>query len=174
MNDEQKMIVESVRNKVFIIQDQMTSKKNYKSFIKEIFGYLRAGFEEKELRECPIYFKFNENGEIHVMQMRHFLTNIIFWEPLIALDSVNYLDESFLIDPTKLSSRYIKSYIDNKIIVPYRKKISNRKLNKVIHDLIFNLSRISTDFNPILGFIYKLAPSHSNMCRITLLIAGNS
>lgn len=156
MTEEQKAIIDSITNQVFIIHDQMSSKKTYKNFIKEIFNYLRAGFEVKELRECPVYFKFNNDSEIKSLQLRHFLTNLIFWEPLIALDSIDYLDDSFLVDPTKISSRYIKSYIDEKIIVPYRKKISNRKLNKVIHDLIFNLSRVSTDFNPILGLTMNI------------------
>ena len=156
LNKEQIEIINSVKDKIFIIQDQMSDKKKYKNFIKEIFTFLRAGFEEKELRECPIYFRFREDSEIRVLEMRHFLTNLIFWEPLITLDSCEYLDDSFLVDTTKISSGYIKSYIDNKIIIPYRKKISNRKLNKIISDLIFNLSRISTDFNPILGLTMNI------------------
>ena len=98
-----------------------------------------------------MYFRFHENSDIHSMQLRHFLTNLIFWEPLIVLDSVEYLDDEFIIDTSRLSSKYIKNYIDEKLIIPYRKKISNRKLNKIIHDLIFNLSKISTDFNMLLG-----------------------
>lgn len=156
LTDELKDIIDSFGNKIIIMEDEMSEKKKFKKFIKEIFACIRAGFEVKELRECPVYFKFREDSDIHVMQLRHFLTNIIFWEPLIALNSVNKLDESFIIDPTRISSSYIKQYIDNKIIIPYRKKISNRKLNSVISDLIFNLSRISNDFNVILGLTMNI------------------
>ena len=148
---EVKDIIEFMGKNCYIIDEKMSDKKEFKKFIKEIFDYLRAGFEIKELRECPVYFRFHENTDIHAMQLRHFLTNLIFWEPLIVLDSVEYLDDEFIIDTSRLSSKYIKNYIDEKLIIPYRKKISNRKLNKIIHDLIFNLSKISTDFHLLLG-----------------------
>lgn len=149
-------IIEFLSNNIYIIDNKMSDKKGYKSFIVEISDYLKAGFEVKELRECPVYFKFHEDGYIHSVQLRHFLTNLIFWEPMISLDSYDKLDESYLIDPTKISSGYIKSYIDNKIIIPYRKRISNRKLNKIIHDLIYNLSKISTDFSILLGLTMNI------------------
>ncbi len=144
-------IIDSFKNRLIIMENEMSGKKKYKKFIKEIYFNIQSGFEIKELRECPVYFKFRENSDIYVMQLRHFLTNIIFWEPLIALDSVDKLDESFIIDTSRLSSSFIKDYIDNKIIIPYRKRISNKKLNIVISDLIFNLSRIANDFNVIMG-----------------------
>jgi len=151
MREELIEIIDSYANKVIIIEDEMKSKKDFKKFIKSVFNDIRAGFEVKELRECPVYFRFREGSDIYTMQLRHFLTNIIFWEPLIELDSVDKLDESFIIDPTQISSPYIKNYIDNKIVIPYRRKISNKKLNIVISNLIFNLSRISNDFNIIMG-----------------------
>lgn len=144
-------IIESYKDSCFIMEKEMENKKHFKEFIIKIFNQLCEGFEEKELRECPVYFRFKESGPIYALQLRHFLTNIIFWEPLIVLDAVNHLDESFIVDCRQISSKYIKSYIDEKIVIPYRIKISNKKLNIIIHDLIFNLSRISTEFNPILG-----------------------
>lgn len=151
MRQEVQDIISSYDNLCYIMENEMSDRKKYKKFIINIFYQLREGFEIKELRECPVHFRFKEDGYIYTLQLRHFLTNIIFWEPLIALDSVDHLDETFIIDPKKISAGYIKSYIDQKIIIPFRNKISNKKLNMIIHDLIFNLSRISTDFNPILG-----------------------
>lgn len=145
-------IISFLYDNMYIIEKKMEDPKEYKIFIESIFDYLRAGFEHKELRECMVHFKFHESDtEILSLQLRHFLTNLIFWEPLIVLDSVDHLDKTFLVDCYTISSKYIKNYIDNKIIIPYRNKISNKKLNKIIHDLIFNLSKISTEFNIILG-----------------------
>ena len=147
-----KGIIDSFYDKLYIIETEMEDPKHYKNFIEEVFDHLRAGFEIKELRECLVHFKFHKDDTlIHSLQLRHFLTNLIFWEPLIKLDSVDYLNESFIVECHKISSRYIKTYIDNKIIIPYRNKISNKSLNKIIHDLIFNLTKISTEFNIILG-----------------------
>ena len=149
-------IINFFSTNMYTIDEKMCDKHTYKKFINEILDYLKAGFEVKELRECPVHFKFHEDGYIYTVQLRHFLTNLIFWEPLISLDSVDSIDESFLINPERLSSGYIKSYIDNKIVIPYRKKVSNRKLNKIIHDLIYNLSKISTDFSILFGLTMNI------------------
>ena len=156
MENNIKTIINDLSNKIFIIEDEMASEKKYKKFIIQIYDYLKAGYEHKELRECAIYFRFHANSDIIPMQLRHFLTNIIFWEPAIVLCAVDKLDESFIVDCTKISSRYIKSYIDNKFVIPYRNTISNKKLNMILHDLIFNLSCISTDFNILLGLTMNI------------------
>lgn len=144
-------IINSLGSKTFVIDKEMEDKKNYKQLIETVFDYLRSGFEVKELREAPVYYRFHEDSPVYTMQLRRFLTNLIFWYPVIALDAMDDLDERFIVDTTRLSSGYIEGYINNNIIIPYRERVSNRKLNKIIHDVIFNLSRISTDFNIILG-----------------------
>lgn len=150
--DTVKDIINFFYDNMYVIETKMEDKKEYKNFIEEIFNYLRMGFEIKELRECKVHFKFHsDDTEICTLQLRHFLTNLIFWEPLIVLDAVQYMDKSFIVECNRISSKYIKSYIDNKIVIPYRNKISNKELNKIIHDLIFNLTKISTEFNIILG-----------------------
>lgn len=156
MNDQipenVKEIIGFFHDNLYIMEREMENVKQYRNLIEEVFDHLRAGFEFKSLRECLVHFKFHKDDNlINSLQLRHFLTNLIFWEPLIELDSVEYIDESFIVECNRISSKYIKSYIDNKIIIPYRNKISNKKLNKIIHDLIFNLTRISTEFNIILG-----------------------
>jgi hypothetical protein len=152
MNKNIEDIIQSLENKIFIISDVMVDKKTFNTTFETVYDYLKQGFEIKELRTCSVYFKFsNKEGElIHTLQLRHFLTNLIFWQPLMRFDQVDKLDDSYIFDCTKLSSKTIKSYIDNKII-PFKSIIDNTKMNKIIHDLIFNLSRISTDFNIILG-----------------------
>jgi hypothetical protein len=144
-------IIGQFSRRVYVIDDEMKNKKGYKQLIEHGFECLKSGFEVKELRECPVSFKFHENDEIRTLQLRHFLVNLIFWEPMIALHSSDGLDESYLIDPKRISSRYIKDYIDDKLVIPYKNRISNRKLNKIISNLIFNLGRISTDFNILIG-----------------------
>lgn len=150
--NELQVIINKFHDNLYIIEKEMEDSKQYKSFIETHFNYLRAGFEHKELRECPVHFKFHTNDTIiHSLQLRHFFTNLIFWEPLIVLDSVEYLDNTFIVQSNMISSKYIKNYIDTKIVIPYRNKVSNKKLNRIIHDLIYNLSRISTEFNILLG-----------------------
>jgi len=151
-----KEIIDLLSNKVFVISDIMESKETFNDILETVYDYLKQGFEIKELRTCPTYFKFKEEGEIHVLQLRHFLTNLMFWEPLMRFDYSDKIDETYIVDCTKMSSKLIKNYIDNKIVIPYKRIIPNKKMNKVIHDMIYNLSRISRDFNIILGLSMNL------------------
>jgi len=146
-------IISELSNKIFIISNLMATKKDYKANLELFYDYLKRGFEVKELRTCPVYFKFSdkEGEQIHTLQLRHFLTNYMFWSPMMKLGYIDRLNESYIVDCSKISADYIKSYVDRKIVLPFRKIISNTKMNKVIADMIHNLSRISTDFNMILG-----------------------
>lgn len=149
-------IIQILANQIIVIDKHMSHKKEYNQLIETVFQYLEDGFEFKELREAPVYFRFHEETHVLSMQLRHFLTNIIFWSPLMSLDAVDDLDESFIVDTSKISSKYISTYIDNKIIHPYKKRVSNKKLNVVIHDLMYNLGRISTKFNILLGLTMNI------------------
>jgi len=146
-------IILGVSNKLFIVSEILENKDTFNRTHEMIYDYLKQGFEHEALRKCPVHFKFfDRDGEIiHTLQIRHFLTNLIFWEPIMRLKAVEHIDSSYIIDPTQLTSDLIKSYIDDKIVIPFRRHVNNVKLNKALHDLIFNLSRISTDFNILLG-----------------------
>lgn len=153
LTEEAKETMKFLSNNVLVIEKHSHSKREYNEFIEKIYEFVKQGYEHKEFRTHPVHFKFfdRENEYIHTLQLRHFLTNIMMWEPLIRLDRFSHIGPHYIMDCTKISSGLIKSYIDNMILIPFRKQFDNKTLNKVIHDLIHNLSRISTDFNIILG-----------------------
>jgi len=68
MRDEVVSIIDFFSDNLYIIDEKMSSKKEYKKFIKQIVDYLKEGFEEKELRECLVHFKFHQDGYIHSLQ----------------------------------------------------------------------------------------------------------
>jgi hypothetical protein len=145
--------MEMLSNKVFIIESFTLDKETYTVFIETFYEYIKQGFEHKEFRTHPVYFKFfdREDEFIHSLELRHFVTNLMMWEPLIRLEKFNVMNTDYVVDCARMSSNLIKNYIDEMIIIPFRKEFGNRKLNKIIHDMIHNLSRISNDFNVILG-----------------------
>lgn len=149
-------MIDDFSNRCFVIEEFMENEDKYSDFTEYIYDCIKAGFEHKQLRECPVYFRFHENTDINTMQLRHFLTNLFFWEPLITLSAVDELNEDYIVDTRIISSSYIKDYIDNKIIIPFRDSVSNKKMNIILHDLIYNLSRISTDFNMLLGMTINI------------------
>jgi hypothetical protein len=146
-------IINHLSNTIFYIEDIATETDIYEETREVFYDYLKQGFEHKELRACPVHFKFFNKDEelIKTLQLRHFVTNLIFWEPMVRLERFEKIDESYIVDCTRLSNDLIKDYIDEKIIIPFRTSIGNKKMNKVIHDMMFNLAQISTDFNPLLG-----------------------
>lgn len=155
VTEELKQIIDKWGNQIINIEEKMESKKTYKKFFKEVYTDITRGFEVRELRTCPVHFKFHEEDEIKTLQLRHFLTNLMFWEPMISLD-VTQLTDDYIVDCRKISSGYIKTYIDEKIVIPYKNRIDNTKMNILIHDLIHNLGLISEDFNEILGMTINI------------------
>jgi predicted small secreted protein len=152
-------ILSELKDKMFIIEDEMSSRSHYTEFIETIYNYIKAGFEVKELRECPVYFKFHKTDEnMNRMQLRHFLTNIMIWEPFVRINVVNDLGPHHIFDCSRISSKYIEYWLNTFIIKVYGEAISNTKMNKIIHDTLHNLKRISKDFGIILGISMGLKP----------------
>ena len=146
-------IIKDVSNRIVIVEDFTSRKKDFSQAIEKYYDYLKQGFEYQELRTCPVHFKFFDRDDqlIHTLQLRHFLTNMIFWEPLVRLKMYHHINETYIADATQISSKMIKAYIDDMIIIPFRKEVGNEKLNEVIHNMLYKLARIPMDFNIILG-----------------------
>lgn len=143
-------ILAGVKDKIIIISDHTDSYKTYKKDLQEkYYELIKEGFEFKDYREHPIHFRFKPEGTIHTLQFRHFVTNLLFWGGIVRIDPEE-LDERHLIDCTTINTSVIKTYIDT-FIVPHRNDIAQDKLNVIAHDIIYNLGRISSDFNEILA-----------------------
>ena len=157
MNETQQKILSHLKNTLFIIEDKMVSKKKYNAWVDEIYDMIKAGFEIKEFRTFPVRFKFREDDEeIYQLQFRHFLTNLMIWEAFMRLDMQSELDGSFIYDANDITNDTLYDYFDEKIIengknILKHDKHMRRKLNRIMHDITHSLSRISTDFNLILG-----------------------
>lgn len=157
MTPKQEAIISHLSETVYIIEEQMVSKKEYLEWVEEIYDMVKAGFEIKEFRTFPVTFKFKyDDTEVYQLELRHFLTNIMIWEAFVRLDMQSQLDASFIYDATNTTDDTLYGYfntkiLDNaKIILRHDKKMT-RKMNRMMHDITYNLSRISMDFNMILG-----------------------
>ena len=145
------IIEEELTNTIVNIYEYTSSYKKYRDELQERFYELiKQGFEFKFYREHPIHFRFEEDGYIHTMQLRHFVSNLFMWGGIVRVDA-NELGAKHMVDMTKINTRVIKQFIDDFIIVPYRGKVAQWKLNEIAHDVRYNLARISNDFNEILA-----------------------
>lgn len=152
MEAELKEIVSQFDKTVYNIHELMETEKTFHKFTEKMYLLLNKGFEIKEYREYPIKYKFHEKGKIYTSQFRHFITYLYFWRPFAGMDEDIILDESHILDTSQLSQKYVKSYIDNKIIKPFRDTVSLTKMNTLLADMIFQISNnIVTDYALILG-----------------------
>lgn len=147
-------VVEQLGSEMVIIENHTKTKADFMNVIEKYYDTIKMGFEHKEFRTCPVHFRLfdNEDATIHTLELRHFITNLMFWLPMVELNLYDRVDDSYIIDAKAVTTKSIKDYFDKKIVIPFRREINNQeKLNKVASNMIFQLSRISTDFNIILG-----------------------
>lgn len=156
MTNEQIEISNILESTIFKIDDMLEDKKVYKTNLEMFYDFVKASIEVREIITKNVSFRFHENEDIHTLQLRHFLTNFMLWEAFMRIEAVQYMDEKCIFDCTTLTAKSIKNYIDHNIIIPYRKSVSNLQLNKILHDVLYNLGRISNDFNILLGLSINL------------------
>lgn len=158
LNEFQMALLDEIHNTVFVINDIVADgKKAYRAHIEKIYDTIKQGFEKKQFREFPVKFKFNnDDARTYILQLRHYLTNLMFWGPFVRLGLEEELNEEHIVDCSLISTDFIKSYLDYKLIMPYREEFSNKKMNQVIADMLYNLSRISVDFTLLMGLSLNL------------------
>lgn len=143
---------ELYEDKVLVIQDLIQKRKMFNKVFDDLYNFMMRGFEVEEIRKFPIMYKFNnKESDIYSMEARHIITNLLFWKTMTYLDMEDEIDSSYYIDAKNISNGMIKTFIDQKIIIPFRYKIDTETLNKIIHDLLYRLAMVSNDFNMLMG-----------------------
>lgn len=143
---------ELYEDKVLVIQDLIQKRKMFNKVFDDLYNFMMRGFEVEEIRKFPIMYKFNnKESDIYSMEARHMITNLLFWKTMTYLDMEDDIDSSYYIDAKNISNGMIKTFIDQKIIIPFRHKIDTETLNKIIHDLLYRLAMVSNDFNMLMG-----------------------
>lgn len=152
MNTIVENIINDMKGRVYIISNILNDVKLYKKVTGELYENFKQGFEVKELRECPVEFKFHKSDrKTHTLQMRHLYSNLCMWYPFLAIGQGDIVDETYILKPTEFNNHGRKTFLDNKFIKPFRHSISNKDLNLILHETQKRLAQVSKDFNPILG-----------------------
>jgi len=137
---------------VFILEDLLKDKKIFKKIYKEMYTFMKKGFEVAEVRKFPVYYMISkEDKNVYTMEIRHMITNMIFWRTFLDLDDEYTLSKDDIIDAYNVSNKMIKKFIDEKVIGPFLFKVEIKYLNKAIHDLLYRLTKIGNDFNEIMA-----------------------
>lgn len=141
---------------LYIITDYMSSKEEFKMFITKMYNIVKGCFVIRQCREFPIRFKFyKEEEKTYTLQLRHFVINLMVWQPFIEIYDLGVLDESFILDCNTQIPR-ITDYINEKIIMVLRDHcIKSTIINYSCSEVLYYLRKISEDFSIILGLNFS-------------------
>ena len=124
---------ELYKNYVFILEDLLKDKKVFKKIYKEMYNFMKRGFEVKEVRTFPlVYMIKHEDTKAYQMEIRHMITNFIFWRTFLDLDEEYVLCEDDIIDAYNINNKMITNYINERYIKQFLFKVDIKDLNKAI------------------------------------------
>ena len=158
-------------DKVFDLNKIISDYEEFKTMYGHIYNILEEGFEIETIRKFKVKVTFDKQNENYIeMEIRHLLINMIFLKAFVELEVDVELDNSYLFDARKISNKYIKSYIDEKIIIPFRDQFTDTEerfmeLNLVLHDIIYRLNKIPKDFNSLMGITLNLENSFMKVAK---------
>lgn len=158
-------------DKIFDLNKIISDYDEFKSMYGHIYYVLEEGFEIEAIRKFKVKVTFDKNNNHFVeMEIRHLLVNMIFLRAFVELEVDVELDDSYLFDARKISNKYIKKYIDEKIIIPFRDQFTDTderfmELNAVLHDIIYRLNKIPKDFNSLMGITLNLENSFIKVAK---------
>lgn len=169
LTPQAKEIMDLLDNKIFVIDDiiaegirlgeERGDPDYYTVFYQDFYNKMILselhGFEHKEFREHPVYFKFHNdpNEELKHLEFRHFVLNLAFWYPVVTANPASLCDEHIVTKPMmrKLNTGFIAGYMNKYYAKPYAKKINYRKRSETFADTNFLLNKIPLKFNDFIG-----------------------
>ena len=135
---------------VLCLDEVLGSKECWYTVYQHMLDILKYGFERPEIRHRKIHFRIHEGDEkIHELEIRHFMGNLNLWYAFLESDSVDVMDESFILDFNVYTYADIIKYINTKIFDLLDIDIDTK--GKIADEITFNIAATSRAFEDILG-----------------------
>lgn len=133
-----------------IIDDVLDSHKSCRFIYQDLLDILKLGFEDKSIRTYPIRFKFHKaDKKFYTLEVRHLLSNLIFWNSFIDMEKVDILDETYIIDFRTFNQNAMIDYINNKILIHHEGDFASK--NKCVDEICYSMNAISNAFSLLMG-----------------------
>lgn len=141
-------------NPLYVIEKYLVSEEVYEDFKKRIRNIVRGAFRKRECYTYKVKIKFYEDDtEIHEMELRHLLPNVYIWEPFIEINDIKILDESFILRAEDVPN--INDFLYEKIISPlWSHSIPDNVINRWAGHITDDLRTIGVDFSSLIGLHY--------------------
>ena len=144
---------------LLIIEDALSNKKMLLLLLQDLIDIMKYGFEKEEVRKRIMYYKFKKSDkEQREMQLNHLISNLIFWMPLIDVDAVEVLDESWIFDFSKFNSNTLLEYVNTKLLPIYDTDFKSQ--NIMVDELYHYIISISHAFCLLMGMSVSLYDLH--------------
>lgn len=184
LTDKAKEIMEILKNKIYVIDDIIEEGKRlgrarhddeyYKTFYQEFYFSLILqmlhGFEHKEFREHPVYFKFHNDKEekLKSLEFRYFVVNVAFWYPLITVEPEKLCDEHIITRAMgrNMSTSFIAGYMNKYYAKPYANVIDYKTRSETFADVNYLLMKIPLKFNDFIGLSISIEEIRSMAKRM--------
>ena len=108
---------------------------DWSNYYHGLINIMKDGIELEEVHRCMIGLEF-DTGESVDISIPDLFINLILWYPIVALNMK--LGPQHLLIKETLTAKDIKKFVDKHVIELNRVKISNKRLNNVISDMICN------------------------------------
>ena len=135
----------------YLVMDQvLESNKSYQFVFQDLLDIMKYGFEDERIRKRIVKFKFHTTDKkFHKMQLNHLISNLIMWKPLMNMDKVDLLDDSYIFDFTKFNANSLLGYINN-VLLPISDEDFASK-NAMIDEIYHSIISISHAFCLLIG-----------------------
>ena len=144
---------------LLIIEDVLESNKTFQLIFQELVDIMKYGFEKGEVRKRIIHYKFRKDEkEIRSMQLNHLISNLIFWHPLIEVDKIELLDESWIFDFSTFNTKTLMNYINEKLLPIYDTDFASK--NVMVDEVYYYITSISHAFCLLMGMGISLYDLH--------------
>ena len=145
---------------MFIIHTLMRDAETYTEVFEQLYDVIKGCFTVKACREYPVHFKFYpEDTEVYTVQFRHFIINLMLWYPFVTLNMIRFMDESIIMDGTKIieDPEYdLNDFINYRIIATLRAyNVKRSVVDEALSIMQYNLRRISLDFSDIMNLNFS-------------------
>lgn len=147
------------QNGVFVMEEIMSDKKAFTAFFQDLIDIMKYGFEKEEVRKRIIYFKWRSSDKGHKkMQLNNFISNLIFWHPLIDVDKVDLLNDDWIFDFRNFNSDTLLDYVNTKLLPVYNVDFHTK--NIMVDDIYHQITAISHSFCLLMGMSVTLYDLH--------------
>lgn len=169
-------LMSTYSNVYFFLDDILKDKESFEEVYQDLLDLLKYKFEDKEIRTMPIQFYIHHGDEkgagkkknLHSLQIRHFLSNLILWYAFMECDCYDIMDGSFIFNFKNASLDDITNYIDD-MILPNLTDIDFNTQSRIIDEITHHMTAISRAFSPIFGLgvsIYSIIQADKRNPRI--------